>query len=581
MPRFAFIEPSIGSITTVYGPSPWMPTSSLTMREPSKWRRIARSAAASIAVVSSPPRPAPTTGSRWARPGSSTRTPATSSRAARHTRSQLLSNWVEQEAGGELRVEEGRLLRHRLARVREPGDLLDRDRLQQERGRRFAAVDGGNRLLRRRRVGDASGRERLDHTGPEVVARVDARVRPLAVQRDAAVRSGDGLAGDVAELLHEAMRREDLEPRLARGDTARERVRRGRGLGPVGDCRLVAMVSVGDQEGGAERDLAALDRPRARPDAALGDVELGLPARSPEDRVGLVQEEDRLELGVRRPHQAEPSLLRAGVRALVRQHLARLVRRHGNRGSEALAGARDAVRAAVVLRHPPVAWCLVDQDTALAPVGEVAPGLLLGVRQRQVDDVVRIAGEVAATGVGRDHVVRRRDQALEGACDLRVVPERCKRPDRRHPCRLVGVIRTLAQATAWVDEVGLALLFPKADVVLPSLWEQVNGSAEDNWSVRDADGNFVSWTDEMGFLWGAKDELPERGLVCVGKHLARVSACIAPRLVPVLVAANGEAVSEEPVVDAIRELGPLTGPQLREATGLTKKEVDRAVASLH
>ena len=28
-------------------------------------------------------------------------------------------------------------------------------------------------------------------------------------------------------------------------------------------------------------------------------------------------------------------------------------------------------------------------------------------------------------------------------------------------------------------------------------------------------------------------------------------------------------------------LGPLTGPQLREATGLDKKEVDRAIASLH
>jgi hypothetical protein len=143
------------------------------------------------------------------------------------------------------------------------------------------------------------------------------------------------------------------------------------------------------------------------------------------------------------------------------------------------------------------------------------------------------------------------------------------------------VIRTLARAAAWVDEVGLALLFPKADVVLPSLWEQVNGSAEDNWSVRDADGSFVSWTEEMGFLWGAKDELPERGLVCVGKHLARVSACIAPRLLPTLVAANGEEPVDDPVADAIRELGPLTGPQLREATGLTKKEVDRTVAALH
>ena len=39
-------------------------------------------------------------------------------------------------------------------------------------------------------------------------------------------------------------------------------------------------------------------------------------------------------------------------------------------------------------------------------------------------------------------------------------------------------VRTAAQAAKWVDRVGLALLFPKADVVLPSLWEQVNGSPE-------------------------------------------------------------------------------------------------------
>jgi hypothetical protein len=143
------------------------------------------------------------------------------------------------------------------------------------------------------------------------------------------------------------------------------------------------------------------------------------------------------------------------------------------------------------------------------------------------------------------------------------------------------VIRTLAAAAGWVDEVGLALLFPKADVVLPSLWEQVNGSPEENWAVRDADGNFVSWSEAMGFLWPAKDELPAHGLVCVGKHLARVVSCIAPRLLPVLVAANGEDDEDDPVALAIREHGPLTGPQLREVTGGEKKEVDRAVASLH
>jgi hypothetical protein len=132
-----------------------------------------------------------------------------------------------------------------------------------------------------------------------------------------------------------------------------------------------------------------------------------------------------------------------------------------------------------------------------------------------------------------------------------------------------------------VDEVGLALLLEKADVVLPSLWEQVNGSPEPNWAIRDADGAFVSWSEPMGFLWRAKDELPEQGLVCVGKHLARSVACIAPRLVPVVVAASGEGAAGDPVAEAVRDLGPLTGPQLRDATGLSKKEVDRAVASLH
>jgi hypothetical protein len=146
------------------------------------------------------------------------------------------------------------------------------------------------------------------------------------------------------------------------------------------------------------------------------------------------------------------------------------------------------------------------------------------------------------------------------------------------------VVRSLDQAAAWVDHVGLALIFPKADVVLPSLWEQVNGSAERNWSVRDADGTFVRWTDEMGFLWGAKDELPGQGLVCVGKHVARVATCVAPRLLPALVASSEPPELEgleQAVAEAVADAGPLSGPGLREELGAPKKEIDRAVASLH
>lgn len=145
-------------------------------------------------------------------------------------------------------------------------------------------------------------------------------------------------------------------------------------------------------------------------------------------------------------------------------------------------------------------------------------------------------------------------------------------------------VRTLEQAAAWVDRVGIALLFPKADIVLPSLWEQVNGSRDENWAIRDADGKFVGWTKEMGFLWGAKDDLPAQGIVCVGKHVSRVVACVAPRLVPTLVAASEPSELdgfERSVVEAVREEGPLTGSQLRGILGAEKKHVDKAVAALH
>jgi hypothetical protein len=54
--------------------------------------------------------------------------------------------------------------------------------------------------------------------------------------------------------------------------------------------------------------------------------------------------------------------------------------------------------------------------------------------------------------------------------------------------------------------------------------------------------------------------------------------------VPTLVAAVEPAEtegSERAVLEAVREEGPLTGPQLREAIGATKAEVDKAVAALH
>jgi hypothetical protein len=146
------------------------------------------------------------------------------------------------------------------------------------------------------------------------------------------------------------------------------------------------------------------------------------------------------------------------------------------------------------------------------------------------------------------------------------------------------MVRTVKAAAAWVDGAGLALLFPKADIVLPSLWEAVNGSADDNWAIREPDGTFVRWTDELALLWRTKDELPAQGLVCVGKHLARVSACVAPRLLPALCAQADREVGdglEQELVDAVRAEGALTAPELRSLVGAPKRAVDAAVAGLH
>ena len=97
------------------------------------------------------------------------------------------SQRVEEQAGGELRIEERGLLRHRLAAGGEGGDLRDGGRTDEERGLGLAAVDGGDRLLGVRRVADAVGREPLDRTRVELVVGVDPEVLAAAVERERAL----------------------------------------------------------------------------------------------------------------------------------------------------------------------------------------------------------------------------------------------------------------------------------------------------------------------------------------------------------------------------------------------------------
>jgi len=155
----------------------------------------------------------------------------------------------------------------------------------------------------------------------------------------------------------------------------------------------------------------------------------------------------------------------------------------------------------------------------------------------------------------------------------------------------VATVRTAKQAAAWLDRVGIALLLVKADIVLPSLWEAVKGDREQTWAVRDAAGDFVEWSAEMGVVWRLKDELPARGLACVGKHLGAGVTCISPSALPLLYALTGRAGTPEDfrteldgleleLAEAVRDGGPLSGPELRTLVGAPKPAVERSLARL-
>src|SRR5581483_3326682 len=127
-------------------------------------------------------------------------------------------------------------------------------------------------------------------------------------------------------------------------------------------------------------------------------------------------------------------------------------------------------------------------------------------------------------------------------------------------------VRTLEQAAKWVDDVGLALLYPNGDYVVPSLWEAATGHSDMDWEAPE------TWK-----VWTWKDELPAERLACVGLHVARTSSIVAPALVAAvyaLTADKREALEglEREIADASLELRrPATRRELRMLVGTDKR----------
>jgi hypothetical protein len=146
-------------------------------------------------------------------------------------------------------------------------------------------------------------------------------------------------------------------------------------------------------------------------------------------------------------------------------------------------------------------------------------------------------------------------------------------------------VKSVRGAAKWLDGVGVAALLPGADLVLPSLWEAVAGTRAVEWGVQREDGKF-EFTPEMARCWQWKDELPAQGHALVGKHLGRWAALVAPRLISEVWTAAAERREEltelqRAIVDAVRENGAVTVPQLRALVpGADKKHVEQLQRAL-
>jgi hypothetical protein len=140
-------------------------------------------------------------------------------------------------------------------------------------------------------------------------------------------------------------------------------------------------------------------------------------------------------------------------------------------------------------------------------------------------------------------------------------------------------VHALEEAAGFVDDVGIALLFPADRVIAPSLWEAVAGP------------DAVPFADGMGtaelMVWTWKDTLPEGGLAWSGKYLHQRASLLSPDLLAALYPGRGEPDDHDAfelspeahqVADALLP-GALPSSALRELIG-HRGRYDRAIRQL-
>src|SRR5215472_10272791 len=150
---------------------------------------------------------------------------------------------------------------------------------------------------------------------------------------------------------------------------------------------------------------------------------------------------------------------------------------------------------------------------------------------------------------------------------------------------------SLHDAAAFVDRAGLALVFAKDGVPLPSLHEAVAGPGAE-WVEEREDGK-LAMTPDLAKVWAWKDELAEARLACAGKHVRSWPALVSLALLPALYALTGRSGApadfrdvvlpplERDVAEAVLDAAPVDAVDVRRAVGLRDtRRVARAIDAL-
>ncbi len=145
-----------------------------------------------------------------------------------------------------------------------------------------------------------------------------------------------------------------------------------------------------------------------------------------------------------------------------------------------------------------------------------------------------------------------------------------------------GRVRTVEEARAFVEQVGMCTIFHDRSGTLPSLWDAVD--------APDKQPGERGWGDKMGKVWSWKNELPARypDEIFYGKLKGgRAILCTMERLRGIYreqhrALAEVSATARD-LYDIIRQ-GPIPNKELRRATGLDgkagKSRFDRALLEL-